>query len=1308
MPQVLDLSVTFTPPPAGADPDVLASITLRYDAQGLTHTDDLLTNPLSKQEQADLQWYLEEYWKWPYEGFLSRGKQVEALLPQIGKRLYKAVFGTVEANSVLQAWRLQSGASRQISVISGIPAVLSLPWELLHDEQGFLVLRTRQPVSLIRHLPQRELGAFSTAFEPPLRILLVTARPEDTGFIDPRSTARQLFDEMQEQMESGAVVIEVLRPPTLQALRQRLKDSTHPVHLLHFDGHGTFGETDIHQDGRYKNDGEQGRLAFENTENKLALVGASVLAQVLQDSGVRLAILDACQSAMGSADDAFSSVAARLIQGGVDAVIAMSASVLVASSTQYTGAFYRELARGISVPVAQERARQALHDDPRRHLSLRRRDEEGTPIELRDWWLPHYYQQRPLVFSATKSTRKSKRKQAHITRLNEHIPQEPRYGFNGRSRELLQLERWLGQNKLVVIHGFGGMGKTALAREAADWLTRTGMYQGACFVSFESGQGNTTSLLSQLGFFLGIYNGTYTPDDPKEALSRLQATLKERRTLVIADNLESILPGGEAPLDASERTELWDVLLDLQQSGTGVLLTTRTPAFGDGRLSEGTQVMYLRLEGLGRDDAYQLASSLLTSLQIDRSRTPYHLLQALLRQLGYHPLSVQLVLPALRVYEIWQILQDFDTLLPQFTDDAETGRNRSLLASLSYSLQRLSEEQRVLLSRLAIFEGGATEDTLLAITEMAEADWAKLRKALEQAALLTVEHFTGLKLTFLHFHPVLIPFLRGQSPALDEGLELRYAQGYNQISEWCEQADGQNPIEIRAVVQRELPNLRRAFRWLLESGDLEHATWMAAYVDRFLGIFGLYRERQQMHQQVAEAQATRHPSVTETLPQREFLHEYKLGEAELQVGRVQAACARFQHLLTRIESQSEGNRLSPGSGEHTMVLGQLGRCLLTEGNFPEAEPLFRRAIALSEVLLQHDPENQHALRQQAAYLADLGNLLLSQGLYVEAKHAHEQALQIKVRTADLRGQAISRMQLGMIAFGQGNYPEARGRYREARSTFHALGEPAMEAIAWHQLGLIAQGEQNWSEAERSFRESLALDEKIGDHVGAATTCDHLGQIAAYRKRFGEARGWYQRAVMLDQQADPTSIGHVMSLSNLAGFLVNEVHAGGAQDASRQLEEARRYAEQALAISQTLQSSELWRIFHLLGVIAEMQGRHEAGRTYLRQEREAFASLASNRSRVDQHSGKLFLAIASALNDLQVRAQVEKLLPGAEANGWHISEATHRIWAGERDWQTLVENLDNKDALFVLRVLETLAELQEGREESSCVNDKPCQ
>ena len=265
MSPLLDLSITLTPPPAGSPPEAIASVLLRYEALGMAHSGDLLSNPVTTQERDSLRWYLEEYWQWPYYEFAERSARDRGPTAGIGKRLYQMVFGSPEAVSILQAWRLQPGGQRQISIISKIAPVLSLPWELLHDEQGFLALRTRQPISIVRRLPQGELAAFPTPFEPPLRILLVTARPEDAGFIDPRGVARELLDEVHEQITMGTIALEFLRPPTLTALRNRLKDTTKPVHILHFDGHGVFANQMASQDGLSQSGGAQGMLAFEDT-----------------------------------------------------------------------------------------------------------------------------------------------------------------------------------------------------------------------------------------------------------------------------------------------------------------------------------------------------------------------------------------------------------------------------------------------------------------------------------------------------------------------------------------------------------------------------------------------------------------------------------------------------------------------------------------------------------------------------------------------------------------------------------------------------------------------------------------------------------------------------------------------------------------------------------------------------------------------------------------------------------------------------------------------------------------------------------
>src|SRR6266487_6000369 len=287
-----------------------------------------------------------------------------------------------------------------------------------------------------------------------------------------------------------------------------------------------------------------------------------------------------------------------------------------------------------------------------------------------------------------------------------------------------------------------------------------------------------------------------------------------------------------------------------------------------------------------------LSTRLLTSLGIDRSRAPYAGLRDLLAELDQHPLAIQLVLPALHTISLATIRAEFASLLPRFIDDNETGRNRSLLASLEYSLRRLSQAQLDLLPRLALFEGGASENNLLAITEIPEPEWVQLRPALEQAALLTAEQVEGIVVPFLHFHPVLAPYLRSQPGADDPALRARYAQRYAALADYLYQEDYRHPQEVRALVQKELPNLRRALELLLEAGELDAASQMANSIARFLDYFGLLRERDELRRRVDEAVAEKRTQERGGLTYAEYLRESGLGEDEFHRGKIRAAYTR--------------------------------------------------------------------------------------------------------------------------------------------------------------------------------------------------------------------------------------------------------------------------------------------------------------------------------------------------------------------------------------------------------------------------------
>jgi hypothetical protein len=90
--------------------------------------------------------------------------------------------------------------------------------------------------------------------------------------------------------------------------------------------------------------------------------------------------------------------------------------------------------------------------------------------------------------------------------------------------------------------------------------------------------------------------------------------------------------------------------------------------------------------------------------------------------------------------------------------------------------------------------------------------------------------------------------------------------------------------------------------------------------------------------------------------------------------------------------------------------------------------------------------------------------------------------------------------------------------------------------------------------------------------------------------------------------------------------------------------------------------------------------------YISRDGQAIRAARANK----QQHGALIAAIAAAAQgDAQARAAVEAALPQLEANGWGITDATRRIWAGEREWGALVEELSGQEALFVLRVPEEI-------------------
>ena len=208
------------------------------------------------------------------------------------------------------------------------PELSRLPWEYCFDEESRVFLAQDLTTPVVRYF-QRPYTPDSLTASGPLKILMVMADPTNLPRLDMAKEKATLEKALADKLGKGQVILEVLTNTTAYKLQHKV--SAMEPHVLHFVGHGEF------------RDGE-GALVLED-ENQLAQrLTAEQLSNTLRHRGVRLVVLNACQTAAGDEGDAFMSVAPALVLADIPAVIAMQFNVPDAMAIRYTQALYDYLA----------------------------------------------------------------------------------------------------------------------------------------------------------------------------------------------------------------------------------------------------------------------------------------------------------------------------------------------------------------------------------------------------------------------------------------------------------------------------------------------------------------------------------------------------------------------------------------------------------------------------------------------------------------------------------------------------------------------------------------------------------------------------------------------------------------------------------------------------------------------------------------------------------------------------------------------------------------------------------------------------
>ena len=1065
---------------------------------------------MTKEEREDLRWYLEDYLQYPLDPAPQIAERIEGCIRDLGIDLFRKIFQANDDTRDLWATLRDRLADTRVEVATDVKGATALPWELLRDPKTDEALALRAK-AFVRSYTRPAQKIHKPEPADKVRILLVICRPGGRDDVPFRSVSgymlKGLTDAARERFE-----LDVLRPPTFEQLSRTLRNAKangKPYHIVHFDGHGGYLNTDTSKPADFlrslmplflsgPRDGSHGYLFFEHpkpdakNENS-QLVDGPTLGRLLAETDTPVLILNACRSAHAEFQEkpdvakavdesqsqvrAFGSLAQEVMNEGVAGVVAMRYNVYVVTAAQFVADLYAALAGGQGLGEAVSMGRKQLAAQPLREIAF-------DPIPLQDWSVPVAYEAAPIqLFQKTSDAGTAP---LHIDLTKKMRPEDnlprPDVGFFGRDETILALDRAFDTQPVVLLHAYAGSGKTMTAAEFARWYKQTGGLHGPIlFTSFEQYKPFTQILSAVEETFRPVLEQNNIQWLALSDDDRLNLTLQifqQIPPLWIWDNVEPIHGFPAGTTSAWSEKEQRELRMFMQvvtaQSKTKFLLTSRR----DERDWLGDLPMRVTLPPMPMQERVRLTRAL-ADKQGKRIADVKDWLP-LLRFTQGNPLTITVIAgQALRdgissQEQIEAYLNKLHNGEQAFDDEVSEGRSKSLGASLSYGFeQAFSTDERKVLALLHFFQGFVDVDVLRWM--IADEDWGLGSKEftrdtgigiLDKAAdigLLT-SHGGG----YYTIHPALPWFFRSL-----------FEQYYPQT------VDGRRLTEEDESPSTVIgPPSMRATRAYVESmGELGNYYW-GQYEHGNRDVIAPLRaeEPNLLHARSLARQHGWWDSIISVMQGLRKLYNHTGRRAE------------WKRLVEEIVPDFVGADDLPRSGREEqwgLVTEYLMRLAMESHNLAEAERLQRLHVewnrSRAHSLLARPAESlsageKNTLRTLAVSLEQLAIMLREQGR-AECVEPSKEAIGIYQFIGDKSTEAISALNLGHAHMGDAvptlrNLDEAERWYRRSLE-LRAEGDRLGHAKCYSQLGLVER------EKYKVARNANQSDENLLAHLNAA-------------------------------------------------------------------------------------------------------------------------------------------------------------------------------------------------------------------------------
>ncbi len=263
-------------------------------------------------------------------------------------------------------------------------ALADIPWEYVYlpppeepegyrKPEGFLVLDKR--VSLARYeILDQPISSVNTPVATPVRMVALMAGRQTADGLDLQ--VKEERDNIREALKTLESTIS-LDEDFYAADADSLFDAfVRPAHIFHFSGHGIFKGDMASEYGKQVG---QGYIELLDGEE----VPGEFLATHLRASGLRLAVLNSCESGARDHENPWTGVVTALASADIPAVIGMQFRITDKNALAFSRQFYKSLAEGDSIDAAVAWGRSATYR--RWKLSADAADNEC------DWGVPVLY-----------------------------------------------------------------------------------------------------------------------------------------------------------------------------------------------------------------------------------------------------------------------------------------------------------------------------------------------------------------------------------------------------------------------------------------------------------------------------------------------------------------------------------------------------------------------------------------------------------------------------------------------------------------------------------------------------------------------------------------------------------------------------------------------------------------------------------------------------------------------------------------------------------------------------------------------------